>query len=81
MGSDMARTAGSMLFERINKAGLANPWERNLSRQPKRARNAIKAATIGQTFALLSGDPAHRVTAAAYHGSLISVRAAIFNRT
>lgn len=73
MGSDMAAKTGSMLFERVNKAILAAPWERALTRRSDQTWNMLKASMIGQTYALLSGDPAHRATAAAYHGSLIAL--------
>jgi hypothetical protein len=73
MGPDVAGRVGALLFERVNKTGLSLSWERNLLRKPNQTRNNIKAAAIGQTFALLSEDPVHRATAAAYHGSLISV--------
>lgn len=69
----MADKAGSMLFERVNKAVLAAPWERNHSHRPEQVRNMIKTAMIGQTFALLSGNPFHLMTAAAYLGSLITL--------
>jgi hypothetical protein len=69
----MANKAGAMLFERVNKAILAATWDRNLSRKPEHVRNVLKTSMIGQTFALLSGSPSHLLTAAAFHGSLISV--------
>ncbi|KIX10085.1 uncharacterized protein Z518_01166 [Rhinocladiella mackenziei CBS 650.93] len=73
LGSEVATKAGSMLFERVNKAILGAPWERFLTRSSDNTWNSTKASIIGQTFALLSGDPAHRATAAAFHGSLISI--------
>ncbi|KAK5226049.1 hypothetical protein LTR72_003953 [Exophiala xenobiotica] len=73
LGSDMADKAGSMLFERVNKAVLAAPWERHHSHRPEQVRNMLKTAMIGQTFALLSGNPFHLMTAAAYLGSLITL--------
>ncbi|KIX96895.1 uncharacterized protein Z520_07615 [Fonsecaea multimorphosa CBS 102226] len=73
LGSDMSAKTGSMLFERVNKAILVAPWERALPRTTDQTWNIVKASMIGQTYALLSGDPAHRATAAAYHGSLIAL--------
>ncbi|KIW70985.1 hypothetical protein PV04_03211 [Phialophora macrospora] len=73
LGSEMAAKIGSMLFERVNKTILVAPWERALPRSGDRTWNTIKAAMIGQTYALTSGDPAHRATAAAYQGSLIAL--------
>ncbi|OAP61174.1 hypothetical protein AYL99_03375 [Fonsecaea erecta] len=73
LGSEISAKTGSMLFERVNKAILVAPWERNLPRTSDQTWNVVKASMIGQTYALLSGDPAHRATAAAYHGSLIAL--------
>ncbi|OQV05817.1 Fungal specific transcription factor domain-containing protein [Cladophialophora immunda] len=73
LGSEMSAKTGSMLFERVNKAILVAPWERALPRATDQTWNLVKASMIGQTYALLSGDPAHRATAAAYHGSLIAL--------
>ena len=73
MTSDTATRIGSMLLELVIKIGNGGSWERALLEQPHLMRENIKAATIGQTCALLSGDPAHRTIADAYHGSIISV--------
>ncbi|ETI23552.1 hypothetical protein G647_05354 [Cladophialophora carrionii CBS 160.54] len=73
LGSEVAAKIGSMLFERVNKTILVAPWERVLPRSNDHTWNIAKAAMIGQTYALTSGDPAHRATAAAYHGSIISL--------
>jgi hypothetical protein len=73
MTSDSASQVGSKLFERVIKAGGEGPWERGLLQKPHLMRQNIKSATIGQTFAILSTDPAHRTIADAYHGTLISV--------
>ncbi|KIV77479.1 hypothetical protein PV11_09269 [Exophiala sideris] len=73
LGSEMAAKAGAMLFEICNKAVLAAPWERNHSQRPEKIRNMVKTAMIGQTFALLSGNPFHLTTAAAFLGSLITL--------
>lgn len=73
MGSETSTKLGCMLFERVNKIGMSNHWEKNLSLCPDQTHDNIKTATIGQSFALLSSEPAHRATATALHGSLISV--------
>ena len=73
LGSEMAARTGSMLFERVNKAILVAPWERVLPRNVDHTWNVTKASMIGQTYALLSEDPVHRTTAAAYHGSMIAL--------
>lgn len=75
MASSNARKLGSMLFERVNKSGMTLPWERIVSRQPEMARSNLKIAVIGQTFALLSGDPAHRMIGNSFHGGMIAVSA------
>lgn len=82
-GSKEARNAGSMLFERVNKAILESPWERCLLQRPSDSLNTLKASLIGQTFGLLSGDPIHLETAAGYHGSVLSIarRLKIFDET
>jgi hypothetical protein len=62
-----------MLFERVIRAGGNGSWEKQLFQHPHLARDNIKGATIGQTFALLSSEPAHLTIADAYHGTIISV--------
>lgn len=62
-----------MLFERVNKSGMTLPWERVLSRQSEQARSNLKVAAIGQTFALLSGEPFHRMIGSSFHGGMIAV--------
>ncbi len=73
MASETSARIGAMLFERVNKAILVAPWERSLPRSNDHTWNVVKASMIGQTYALTSGDPAHRATAAAYHGSMIAL--------
>lgn len=69
----MATRVGSMLFERTHKAGNGGPWERGLSERPHLTPTNITGSIVGQCFALLSADPAHRTIADAYHGCLLSV--------
>jgi hypothetical protein len=71
--SDVAVQIGSTLFDRVYKAGNSSPWEKGLSERPHLTRDNIKAAAIGQTFAMLSGDSTHHTIADSVHGSLISV--------
>ncbi|KEF53621.1 uncharacterized protein A1O9_10596, partial [Exophiala aquamarina CBS 119918] len=73
MPGEKSQRVGSLIFERACKLGLSYPWERALSEHPKFTPWNIKGATISQTIALMSGDPAHKAIAAAYHGSLISI--------
>jgi hypothetical protein len=73
MDSGNAAKLGSMLFERVNKCGMTLPWERIVSRRPDEARSNLKIAAVGQTFALLSGDPAHRMIGNSFHGGMIAV--------
>ncbi|EXJ69322.1 uncharacterized protein A1O5_07358 [Cladophialophora psammophila CBS 110553] len=73
MTSDAATRIGARLFERVIRTGAVVPWERRLLQHPHLMRDNIRGAAIGQTFALLSGDPAHRTIADAYHGTLISL--------
>ncbi|KIW34740.1 uncharacterized protein PV07_01498 [Cladophialophora immunda] len=72
MDSGNAAKVGCMLFERVNKSGMTLPWERIVSRQPEMARSNLKVAAIGQIFALLSGEPAHRMIGNSFHGGMIA---------
>ncbi|EXJ55056.1 uncharacterized protein A1O5_12795 [Cladophialophora psammophila CBS 110553] len=73
MMSDKATRIGLTLFERIIKSGNGRSWEKRLSGEPHLMRETVKGAIIGQNFAILSSDPAHRTIADAYLGSLISL--------
>jgi hypothetical protein len=73
MPGEQSKRVGSLIYERACKLGLSYQWERALSEHPQFTPWNMKGATISQTIALLSEDPAHRAAAAAYHGSLISV--------
>lgn len=75
LDSGYAGKVGCMLFERVNKSGMTLPWERVLSRQSEQARSNLKVAAIGQIFALLSGEPFHRMIGSAFHGGMIAVSA------
>ncbi|ETN37466.1 uncharacterized protein HMPREF1541_07088 [Cyphellophora europaea CBS 101466] len=71
-GSQEATNAGSMLFERVNKAILESPWEKYILKDSRDSLNKLKASVIGQTFGLLAGNPVHLETAGGYHGTVIS---------
>lgn len=73
MISDMGTRVGSLLWERVIKAGNAMSWERGILEKSKVMPNYIQASIVGQAFALLSGDTTHRILTDAYHGSIISV--------
>lgn len=67
-GSDDAKRYSERLFEGVRHAIL-------LSSSPSLINNPdlleiLQAATIGQTYAFLSGDPTHLTTARAFHGGL-----------
>ncbi|CZR69508.1 uncharacterized protein PAC_19408 [Phialocephala subalpina] len=53
LGSKSAAAQGTRIFEKLNKAILAN-WEQSLH-DVREAKSMIQAALIGQTFGLLSG--------------------------
>lgn len=73
MESGNAAKLACMLFERVNKSGMTLPWEKIVSRQSEHARSNLKVAGIGQTFALLSGEPSHRMIGNSFHGGMIAV--------
>lgn len=72
-GSKEAKSAGAMLFERVNKAHLGASWEKELFKTQAHSFLLLKAALIGQTFAMLSGNPVHLDTMVAFHGTVISI--------
>ncbi|KAN0120296.1 Fungal specific transcription factor domain containing protein [Hyaloscypha variabilis] len=71
IGSADAIAQGTRIFERLNKAILAS-WEQHLARGGGEALSMIQAATIGQTFGLLSGNPWHLTMVDAFHGTVVS---------
>lgn len=62
---------GKHIWEILNKAVLAK-WERFMVRDTSESISVIQAALLGQTFALLSGDPKHLAAAEAFHGTIVS---------
>lgn len=70
-GYPTAVQRGTQLFERLNRAILAN-WESIMRRGPDDSLAMVQAALIGQTFALLSGQSKHLALADAFHGTVVS---------
>ncbi|KAJ5725009.1 uncharacterized protein N7483_006366 [Penicillium malachiteum] len=69
VGSKRAVMQGSRIFERLNKAILAS-WESFLSQSRPDALSMVQAAILGQTYALLAGNPKHLVLADVLHGTV-----------
>ena len=88
IGSPIAVTKGRQIFEILNKAVLASvstpvvqcgievlimiQWEKYLSRNGRETLALAQAAIIGQTFAMLSGQPQDLCMAESFHGTVIS---------
>ena len=70
-GSDSGATQGAQIWACLNKATLAN-WERLVLFDNKSSVSMLQAILIGQTFAMLSGDPKHLATAESFHGGLLA---------
>ncbi|KUL89752.1 hypothetical protein ZTR_00544 [Talaromyces verruculosus] len=71
LGSPYAVAQGNRLFERLNKAILAS-WEMYFVRGAPEALAMTQAALLGQTFAMLSGNPRHIVLFQTFHGTIIA---------
>lgn len=71
VGSERAAAQGSRIFERLNKTILAS-WESVISRSSSDSLSMVQAAIIGQTFAILSGNPRYLVLADILHGTVVS---------
>ncbi|KAJ6110688.1 hypothetical protein N7486_002923 [Penicillium sp. IBT 16267x] len=69
VGSSRALMQGSRIFERLNKAILAS-WESFLSESRPDALSMVQAAIIGQTYAILAGEPKRLVLADVLHGTV-----------
>lgn len=69
MGSSRAVPQGARIFERLNKAILAS-WESFLSQSKPDALSMVHAAILGQTYAILSGQPKYLVLADVPHGTV-----------
>ncbi|KAJ5620589.1 hypothetical protein N7510_004573 [Penicillium lagena] len=69
VGSSRAVMQGSRIFERLNKAILAS-WESFLSQSRPDALSMVQAAILGQTYAILSGNPKYLILADVLHGTV-----------
>ncbi|KAJ5992269.1 hypothetical protein N7451_007993 [Penicillium sp. IBT 35674x] len=69
VGSSRAVMQGSRIFERLNKAILAS-WESFLSQSRPDALSMVQAAILGQTYAILAGEPKCLVLADVLHGTV-----------
>ncbi|KAJ5919719.1 hypothetical protein N7454_009554 [Penicillium verhagenii] len=69
VGSSRAVMQGSRIFERLNKAILAS-WESFLSQSRPDALSMVQAAILGQTYAILAGEPKYLVLADVLHGTV-----------
>lgn len=69
VGSSRAVSQGARIFERLNKAILAS-WESFLSQSKPDALSMVQAAILGQTYAILSGQPKYLVLADVLHGTV-----------
>ncbi|KAJ5463083.1 Transcription factorfungi [Penicillium sp. IBT 31633x] len=69
VGSCRAVAQGLRIFERLNKAILAS-WESFLSQSRPDALSMVQAAILGQTYAILAGEPKHLILADVLHGTV-----------
>ena len=69
VGSARAVMQGSRIFERLNKAILAS-WESFLSQSRPDALSMVQAAILGQTYAILAGNPKYLILADVLHGTV-----------
>lgn len=71
VGSPNATIQGRKIFQRLNKAILAS-WETYLHRGGRELLSMAQAATIGQTFGILSGVPSDLFMTETFHGTVIA---------
>ncbi|KAJ5388590.1 hypothetical protein N7509_011131 [Penicillium cosmopolitanum] len=71
VGSSRALAQGARIFERLNKAILAS-WESFISRSHPDAFSMVQAAILGQTYAILAGEPKYLVLADVLHGTVVA---------
>lgn len=71
VGSSRASAQGARIFERLNKAILAS-WESFISRSHPDAFSMVQAAILGQTYAILAGEPKYLVLADVLHGTVVA---------
>ncbi|KAH7348902.1 hypothetical protein BKA65DRAFT_397962 [Rhexocercosporidium sp. MPI-PUGE-AT-0058] len=70
VGSNDAIKRGRRIFEGLNKFILMS--DKLIGHNSDQIVAVFQAATIGQTFAMLSGDPKHLAIFDSYHGSMLS---------
>ncbi|KAL5322251.1 hypothetical protein ACEPPN_010223 [Leptodophora sp. 'Broadleaf-Isolate-01'] len=70
IGSQDAVKRGRRIFEGLNKVILIS--DKFIGHTSDQIVAMVQAATIGQTFAMLSGNPKHLAIFDSYHGSMIS---------
>ncbi|PIG85278.1 hypothetical protein AARAC_004377 [Aspergillus arachidicola] len=71
VGSDYAIAQGSRIYERLHKAVLSS-WENYFCKGKEETLAVIQAALVGQTFAILSGDPRQLLIAQTFHGTVVN---------
>lgn len=71
VGSDGAARCAKAIFTKLNKAILAS-WERYIHKGGCEALAVAQAATIGQTYGILSGQPNDLLLTESFHGTIIA---------
>ncbi|KAF5637613.1 zinc finger rsv1 [Fusarium tjaetaba] len=71
VGSDGAARCAKAIFTKLNKAILAS-WERYIHKGGCEALAVAQAATIGQTYGILSGQPNNLLLTDSFHGTIIA---------
>ncbi|KAH7141796.1 fungal-specific transcription factor domain-containing protein [Dactylonectria macrodidyma] len=71
MGSASAARQGRKIFQTLNKAILAS-WDNYIRRGAREVLSLVQAATIGQTFGMLSGQPSDLCLTESFHGTVIA---------
>ncbi|KAI5459546.1 fungal-specific transcription factor domain-containing protein [Mariannaea sp. PMI_226] len=71
MGSASAAMQGRRIFQMLNKAILAS-WDSYIRRDSREVLSLVQAATIGQTFGMLSGQPSDLCMTESFHGTVIA---------
>ncbi|UNI15992.1 hypothetical protein JDV02_002472 [Purpureocillium takamizusanense] len=71
VGSAGAFARGRAIFMKLNKAILAS-WEAYLYQGGREALAVAQAATLGQTYGMLSGNPHDLLMTESFHGTIIA---------
>ncbi|KAF4335763.1 zinc finger rsv1 [Fusarium beomiforme] len=71
VGSDGAARCGRAIFTKLNKAILAS-WEHYIHQGGREALAVAQAATLGQTYGILSGQPNDLLLTESFHGTIIA---------